>query len=68
MSKTLILAIAFASTIGGFAASSANATSFADLPMHTTAALCRAIYDEARLEPNSSRESKDAYIACVGRL
>lgn len=68
MSKSLAIALALASTLGGFAISTASATSFADLPQHTTAALCRAIYDEARLEPNSSRESKDAYIACVGRL
>ncbi len=68
MLKSLAIAVALASSVGGFAVSSANATSFSDVPMHTTAALCRAIYNEARLEPNSVRDAKDAYITCVGRL
>ncbi len=68
MLKSLILAIAAASTLGGLAITSAHAIQFSDVPLHTTAALCAKIYDEARNEPNSVRDAKDAYITCIGRL
>ena len=68
MLKSIVLACVAISAIVGLSVSSANATTFSDVPAHTTAAMCRALYDEARLEPNSVRDAKDAYITCVGRL
>jgi hypothetical protein len=68
MLKSLVFAIALASAATGLAVPSANAIQFSDVPQHTTAALCRQIYDVARNEPNSVRDAKDAYITCIGRL
>jgi hypothetical protein len=68
MLKSMMLVVSIASAAGGVSVQSASATSFSDVPRHTTAALCRKLYDEARSESKSSRDAKDAYITCVGRL
>jgi hypothetical protein len=68
MLKSLVFFAAIATAAGGLAVPSALAIQFSDVPEHTTAALCRQIYDVARNEPNSVRDAKDAYITCIGRL
>jgi len=63
MVKSLVLAVVVASTLAGLGAIPASAAN-----VHTTAAQCQALYDQARNEPNSYRQTRDAYISCVGNL
>ena len=63
MLKSITIAVVLASTIAGLGAIPASAASG-----RTTAAQCQSLYDLSRLDSNSDRSNRDAYIECVGRL
>ncbi len=62
MLKSLTLAIVLASAVVGLGSVPANAAA------RTTASQCQALYDLSRLDSQSDRSNRDAYISCVGRL
>jgi hypothetical protein len=62
MLKSLTLALVLGATLGGLAAIPAEART------RNTAAQCQALYDQSRLDPQSYRATRDAYISCVSNL
>ncbi len=62
MLKTVTLAVVLASTIAGLSALPATARE------RTTPAQCQALYEQSRLDPQSFRNTRDAYISCVSNL
>ncbi len=62
MLKSFTLAVVLASAIVGLGSIPASAAA------RTTASQCQALYDLSRLDSQSDRANRDAYISCVGNL
>ena len=62
MLKSLSLALVLALSVVGLASVPASAAA------RTTASQCQALYDLSRLDSQSDRANRDAYISCVGNL
>jgi hypothetical protein len=62
MLKSITLALVLASAVAGISVIPAEART------RTTAAECQALYDQSRLDPQSYRNTRDEYIACVSNL
>ena len=62
MLKSITLAVVLASAVAGLGSIPASAA------VRTTASQCQALYDLSRLDSQSDRSNRDAYISCIGRL